>query len=58
MGDAELGEATVEHISALKRYAPSAIPQLIDQAHHHHGLAIQAGDAAQIAGMERLLAAI
>jgi len=58
MGDAELGEATVEHVEVLRRYAPSAIPQLLDQARHHHGLAIQAGDAAQIAGMERLLAAI
>src|SRR6185312_13252601 len=58
MSDEELSEATLDHLSLLRRYAPSAIPGFLDRAREHHNLAIETGDAAQVQGMVRLLEAI
>jgi len=58
MGAVELRDATIEHLALLRRSAPDAIPEFIRQTHEQHALAVEAGDADQIAGMERLLGAI
>jgi glycosyltransferase involved in cell wall biosynthesis len=58
LGDAELSEATIDHLSPLNRYAPSAVPGFVEQARSHRDLVTKTGDLAQIAGMNRLLQAL
>ena len=58
LGDAELSEATIDHLSPLNRYAPSAVPGFVELARSHRDLVTKTGDLAQIAGMNRLLLAL